>query len=193
MKKKKIMAVPTVCFWSVIATCFLGIIVGSFYDFGISEAIANKTELGAFFATYGSYFSYCLYPAAGSCLFVGLKKKGDRYRVLAYTLLALSLFMAVYYSNSYNGKNVRQLFGYSAGQSSPILSVVSWGFWVVLYSWIPFVMIRLLDDRNPDRLIAVGAAILIAGITADNVNSWLKQVASRPRYKYLITLDNPIS
>lgn len=48
-------------------------------------------------------------------------------------------------------------------------------------------MIRLLDDRNPDRLIAVGAAILIAGITADNVNSWLKQVASRPRYKYLIT------
>jgi membrane-associated phospholipid phosphatase len=101
--------------------------------------------------------------------------------------------MAVYYSNSYNGKNVRQLFGYSAAQSSPILSVASWMFWVVLYSWIPFVMIRLLDDRNPDRLIAVGAAILIAGITADNVNSWLKQVASRPRYKYLITLDDPIS
>lgn len=54
-------------------------------------------------------------------------------------------------------------------------------------------MIRLLDDSDPDRLIAVGAAILIAGITADNVNAWLKQLASRPRYKYLITLDDPIS
>lgn len=181
------------CFWGVIATCLLGIVIGSFYDFGINEALANKTGLGAFFATYGSYFSYCLYPAAGSCLFVGLKKKGARYRMLAYTLLLLSLFMAVYYSNSYNGKSVRQLFGYSAGQSSPILSVVGWMFWVVLYSWIPFMMIRLLDDTDPDKLIAVGAAILIAGITADNVNSWLKQVASRPRYKYLITLDDPIS
>ena len=28
-------------------------------------ALANKTDIGAFFATYGSYFSYCLYPAAG--------------------------------------------------------------------------------------------------------------------------------
>ncbi len=42
-------------------------------------------------------------------------------------------------------------------------------------------------------LIAVGAAILVAGILADNVNLWLKQVASRPRYKYLITLDDPKS
>ena len=47
--------------------------------------------------------------------------------------------------------------------------------------------------KNPDKLIAVGAAILVAGIAADNVNLWLKQVASRPRYKYLITLDDPKS
>ena len=33
----------------------------------------------------------------------------------------------------------------------------------------------------------------LSGITADNVNLWLKQVASRPRYKYLITLDDPMS
>ena len=44
-----------------------------------------------------------------------------------------------------------------------------------------------------NKLIAVGAAILVAGIAADNVNLWLKQVASRPRYKYLITLDDPKS
>ena len=193
MKKRSIMAVPAACFWFVISICLIGIIIGSFYDFSINVLLANKTELGAFFATYGSYFAYCLYPAAGTCLFVGLKSKGERYHALAYTLLAIGFFMAVYYSNNYNGKSVRELFGYSAGNSSPLLSVLSWLFWEVLYSWVPFVTMRLLDDKNPDKLIAVGAAILIAGITADNVNLWLKQVSSRPRYKYLITLEDPES
>ena len=54
-------------------------------------------------------------------------------------------------------------------------------------------MIRLLDDGDPDRLIAVGAAVLASGIAADNVNLWLKQVASRPKYKYLLTLEDPAS
>lgn len=62
-----------------------------------------------------------------------------------------------------------------------------------VYGWVPFVVIRLVDNGNPDKLIAVGAAILIAGIAADNVNLWLKQAASRPRYKYLITLEYPKS
>ena len=142
MKKRSIMAVPVSCFWAVVAACILGIIIGSFCDFGINAALANKTDLGVFFATYGSYFSYCLYPAAGACLFVGFRKKGERFRMLAWTLLVLGFFMAVYYSNSYNGKNVRELFGYVAGESSPILSVISWLFWVVLYLWVPFVMIQ---------------------------------------------------
>ena len=193
MKKQSVMAVPRACIWGVIAVCVLGIIIGSVYDFPINEALANTTDLGAFFATYGSYFSYCLYPAAGACLYAGLRKKGERYHQLAWVLLVLSFFLAVYYSNSYNGKTVRALFGYVAGESSPVLSVLSWLFWVILYSWVPFVTLRLADDRNPDRLIAVGAAILIAGIAADNVNLWLKQVASRPRYKYLITLEAPES
>ena len=192
MKSKAIMSVPVTCFWSVIAVCVIGIIIGSFCDMNINVLLANKTDLGSFFATYGSYFSYSLYPAAGTCLYVGFQKKGPKYCMLAWTLLILGYFMAVYYSNSYNGKAVRALLGYTAGESSPLLCILSWLFWVVLYCWIPFVMIRVLDDTNPDRLIAVGAAILVAGITADNVNLWLKQVASRPRYKYLI-LDNPIS
>ena len=104
-----------------------------------------------------------------------------------------SLPLAVYYSNSYNGKSVRELFNYTAGESPALLSVLCWGFWAVLYAWVPIVCYFLLDDIDPDKLIAVGAAILIAGIVADNVNAWLKQVASRPRYKYLITLENPRS
>ena len=161
MNEQKILGMSKCCFAAVVGICLIGIVIGSMSDYSINVALANKTELGAFFATYGSYLSYCLYPAAGMCLF--------------------------------NGEKVRQLFGYTAGESSPLLSVASWLFWVVLYACIPFVVKRLMDDRNPDMLIAVGAAILVAGITADNVNLWLKQVASRPRYKYLITLDDPRS
>ena len=58
MKKKTIMAMPTACFFGVAAVCIIGIIVGSVFDFDISEALANKTNIGSFFATYGSYFSY---------------------------------------------------------------------------------------------------------------------------------------
>ena len=193
MNKKKILAVPEVCFWFVTGICLLGIIIGSVLDFRINELLANKTSLGTLFATYGSYFAYCLYPAAGACLFVGLKKKGERYNLLAWVLLVIGLFMAVYYSNNYNGKAVRALLGYSAGESSAFISVLSWLFWGVLYSWVPLVMVKILDDTNPDKLIAIGAAILVAGIVSDNVNLWLKQVSSRPRYKYLITLENPMS
>ena len=187
------MAVPTVCFWSVIIVCVLGIFVGSFADFGINEALANKTRIGSLFATYGSYFSYCLYPAAGACLYAGLREKGEKYHLLAWVLLILGCFMAVYYTNNYSGKVFREVLGYTAGESSPAMSVLCWLILVVLYAWVPFVMLRVIDRSNPGKLIAVGAAILIAGIAADNVNLWLKQVGSRPRYKYLITLDNPIS
>ena len=56
MNKKTIMAMPAACFCGVVAACVIGIILGSFRDFDINVALANKTNLGAFFATYGSYF-----------------------------------------------------------------------------------------------------------------------------------------
>ena len=127
------------------------------------------------------------------CIFKGLMKKGSRYGMLAWVVIIISYFMAVYYSNNYNGSKVRELFGYTAGESTVALSFVSWAFWVVLYAWVPFVCYCIFEDKDADKLIMTGAAILVAGILADNTNLWLKQVASRPRYKYLITLDEPLS
>ena len=74
-----------------------------------------------------------------------------------------------------------------------MLSLVSWLMIALLYVWPMIVCYKMLDDKDADKLIAVGATILVAGVLADNVNLWLKQVASRPRYKYLITLDDPMS
>ena len=191
MKKKTIMAVPVVCFYCIVAVCVIGIILGSVFDFQINEKMANVTKIGSTFAAFGCYFSYCLYPAAGMCLYKGLKKKG---LPMAGTLLLITgWFLAVYYTNSYSGGKVRDLFRYTAGESSPWISVLSWLIIALLYVWPILLCNKLLDETDADRLIAVGAAILVAGVLADNVNLWLKQVASRPRYKYLLTLDNPAS
>ncbi len=193
MNKRKILAVPAGCFWAVIAACMLGIGIGSFCDFDIAMAVANKTQLGTYFATFSPFLAYALLPSGGTCLFVGLKKKGASFKVLSWTLLVFSWFMAVYFSNEYFGRAVRPLFGYTAGESSAALSAASWLVWAISYACVPPVVGRLLDDSDPDKLIAVGAALLVISFSADAVMQWLKQVGSRPRPKYLLTLEDPAS
>ena len=186
----KILGVSEKCFYTVVLACTIGILLGSFFDFQINERLANVTKLGSFFAAYGCYFSYCLYPAAGMCLYKGLKKKG--FSMAGTVLLIIGWFLAVYYTNTYSGDKLRELlFHYKAGESSPWLSVLNWLIIAVLYVWPMLLCSKILDEKDADRLIAVGAAILISGVVSDNVNQWLKQLASRPRYKYLITLDDP--
>lgn len=190
-KNLKILGMPIICSIVVVSVCLLGILIGSFLDFQISDKLKNVTDLGSYFNTYGSYFSYCLYPAAGMCLFKGLIKKNKNYTFLAWVLLVLSYFLAVYYSDSYNGSKVRQLFGYVEGDCPFYISLLAYLFWVVLYSWVPLVFYFILDDANPNALFAVGITILLAGVVSDCTNLWLKQVGSRPRFKYLLTLTNP--
>lgn len=193
MQDKRVFALPAGCFWAVIAVSALGIGVGSFCDFDIAMAVANKTELGTYFATFSPFLAYALLPAGGACFYVGLNKKDASYKLLSWVLLLFGWFMAVYFSNAYFGKAVRPMFGYTAGESTPLLSAASWLVWAVLYAWVPFVTARLLDDSDPDKLIAIGAALWVATFAADAVMQWLKQVGSRPRPKYLLTLEDPAS
>ena len=180
MNKRTIMAIPAVCFWCVISVCVAGIVTGSFPDFNIGMAAANRTDLGTYFATFSPALAYCLIPGGGSCLYVGLKKKSASYKPVAWTLLIFSWFIAVRFSNGYFGKHVRPLFGYIPGESPIFLSFASWALWAALYALVPLILIRCLDDTDPDKLIAVGAALIVASLASDAVMQWLKQVGSRP-------------
>lgn len=184
---------PAIYALCVVGVLIVGIIIGSFLDFQFSNAIKNVNDIGSFFATYGSYLPFCLYPAAGMCLFKALKKQGKGFIFLAWLLLILSYFLAVYYSDHYNGTKVRALFGTFEGDTPFYVSFLSWLFWIVLYSWVPVVFYFILDEANPKLLLAVGITILVSGVLADLVNVFLKQVASRPRFKYLLTLQDPMS
>lgn len=113
--------------------------------------------------------------------------------MLSWVLPAVGMFLAIHYSYDKFGFTIRDMFGYKAGESTIWPVVLSYLFQTVLYIWIPLLLARLLDDTDPDKLIAVGAAIIIAVVVSIFVNDWLKDFASRPRYKYLITLDDPRS
>lgn len=180
--KNKVLGMPIICALSVLGALLICILVGSFIDYDIDVALYNKTTIGEHFATYGSIISYCLYPAAGMCLFKAFKKKGKNYAILAWTLLVISVFLAVYYSDNYNGSKLRGVLGDFTG--AWFVSIL---IWILIYSWVPVVCYFVIDDSHPERLIALGVTILVAGVASDCVNSWFKQLASRPRYGYLLT------
>ena len=188
MDTKKILGMSSACFWAVVAACVAGIVVGSFCDYEISVALANVTDLGKSFATWVVIVPNFFYAAAAGCLYVGLRRKG---KAPAWTVLVAVLFYAVCRSEMSFGSHIRELFGYEPGLSSVFRYLLTWLFWVAVYSLAAFVMTLLLDDADPAKLVAIGAAILVTGILAGNVNTWLKSFASRPRYKYLLQLDDP--
>jgi len=194
MRNKKVLGMPIVYSICVLLVILIGIFVGSFCDYDINFALANKTEIGRIYASYGMSFAYCLYPAAGMCLFKYFKKKNDgKYASIAWILLIIAYFLAVYYSNLYMGSKIREALGYSESEHKFLISLLTWFIWVLVYSWVPVLFYFVLDDSKSDALLVIGIAILVSGILSDCVNVWLKQVASRPRYKYLITLDDPKS
>ncbi|MCQ2793968.1 MAG: phosphatase PAP2 family protein [Bacilli bacterium] len=179
--KRNLLGMPMICAIGILGVMLISILVGSFLDFDIDAALYNKTVIGDHFATYGSIISYCLYPAAGMCLFKALKKKGGNYVFLAWVLLVISVFVAAYSSDNYNGDKLRKVLGDFTG--AWFVSVL---IWVLIYAWVPVACYFIIDDTHPERLIMVGATILVAGVISDWANSWLKLLASRPRYYYLL-------
>ena len=191
MRNRTILGMPVSFSAAVAAVCLLGIAAGSFLDFDISEALANRTALGEFVAAHAVFFPCCVNAAGSGCLFAGLRKKGGACRLPAWGLLALGMFLAVNDANRAFGGSIRGLLGYTAGESAVWPVFLSYLIQTAFLAWIPALLVRFLDDSDPDRLIAVGAAILAAGIAASGVNGWLKEFASRPRYKYLLKQEDP--
>jgi len=194
MEKKTLLGMPVYVFYVICAVLLVGIIIGSFYDYQISVALSNTTTIGDYYQHYGNILSHMLYPVAGMCLFKGLRKKGDKYNTLAWGLLCYSLFWTFYSFLDTSGKYLREVYGYEPGEPGSFLPVMlSYLTWVALACLTAWLASRILDDENAELLLAVGGVILLAGIFSEYINTGLKIVGCRPRYKYLITLDDPRS
>ena len=194
MAKKIVLGMPVNAFYVICAILALGIIIGSFCDYQISVALSNTTDIGDYYQHYGNIISHLLYPVAGACLFKGLRKKGSRFNTLAWGVLGFSLFWTFYSFLDTSGKYLRAAYGYVPGQPGSFLPLaLSCVTWIALACLTAYLAYQILDDENADMLLAIGSVILLAGIFSEFINSWLKIVGCRPRYKYLITLDDPAS
>ena len=193
MSKKDLLGMSSKAFYCVCAFLVIGIIIGSIFDFQISVALSNKTDLGDFIQKYGNILSHCLYPAAGICIFKGLRKKGKKFNTLAWGILILSIFWTFYSFLDTSGKHLRAVYGYDPGAGSVLPLVFTFLTWIAVAVFAAWIAYRIIDDENSDLLIAIGAVILISGMFSEYINAWLKVVGCRPRFRYLITLDEPIS
>ena len=193
MTDKKVLGMPRICFFIVCAVLVIGIAVGSFGDFSISETLTNQTDIGDFFQHYGNILSHFLYPVAGVCIFKGLRKIIKKLNALAWGILGFSLFWTVYSFLDTGGKYLRKAYGYVAGESSVLPLILAFMTWIAIAVAVAFLAYFIIDDEHAELLIAIGAIILISGMFSEFVNEWLKVVGCRPRYRYLITLDDPKS
>ncbi len=194
MTKKTILGLPCAIFHAVCSVLVIGIIIGSFCDYDISAALSHKTGIGDFHQHYGNIISHLLYPFAGMCLFTGIRKKGKQYSTAAWGALGFSLYWTYYSFLDTSGKYLRAAYGYVPGQPGSVLPLaLSFLTWAAIACGTAYLSHLIIDDENAEQLIAVGLVILVAGMFSEFINSWLKIVGCRPRYSYLLTLDDPES
>ena len=194
MSKKAVLGMPAYVFYLLCSVLAIGIIIGSFYDYQISEALSNITDIGNFHEDYGNIISHLLYPVAGICLFKGLRKKGSKFNAPAWCALGYSLFWTFYSFLDTSGKHLREVYGYVPGEPGSFLPLaLSYLTWIALACLMAFLAYQIIDDEHADMLLAVGSVILLAGIFSEFINTGLKVIGCRPRYRYLLTLDDPAS
>ena len=194
MTKKTVLGMPDYVFYLICSVSVIGIIIGSFYDYQISAALSNTTVIGDYFQSYGNIISHLLYPVAGICLFKGLRKKGSKFNTLAWGALGISLFWTFYCFLDTSGYYLRKAYGYVPGQAGSLLPLaLSYMTWIALACLTACLAYLIIDDENADMLLAIGSVILLAGIFSGFVNYGLKLIGCRPRYRYLLTLDDPAS
>ncbi len=189
---KNTAAMPFVYIFGVIVVCLAGIAIGSFFDYEISVALAHPDGLGDIIAKISPVPAYALMPLGWGCIYTGLKKKLNSSGKSAGIPLVFAVCIAIALSGGYYGGIVNLLLGYVISDQM-IRTIASWLFWVILYALITLVMPRFLDDSKPKKLIAVGLALWASTIASDIAAQWLKHIAYRPRYRYLLTLEDPLA
>lgn len=191
--KKSILGLPQYVFYIVCALLVIGIIIGSFCDFEISNVLSNNTRIGDLFQRYANALSSCLYPIAGVCIFKSLKQRNNC-KLLSWGVLILAICLSIKSDLTVSGGYLRSAYGYVAGESGSFIPLaLSFLTWVGKAGLVALIAYRLINNKNSNLLLIVGLVIMVGGIIGTETNEWLKEVGNRPRYKYLLTLENPLS
>ena len=167
----------------IIGVLFVGLILGSFFDLQIDEALFQENNgFGLFMASFGVYPCYiCLSFIGGGLLCTSIRRKdlSTPVKFICYVLsgvaLGLSIFLCGREWPSVNGHNV------------PKLAPLSYAICTVLFSGcfcLGYLVCRKGDQRQLWGICLIGGlafafALLPAGYA-------IKLVIHRPRYRYAV-------
>ena len=180
----KNMRIPLLC---ALAVAVLGIVLGSFFDLSISQAIASPDNgLGLTLSAIGPTIGFAAVAAMGGG-FVALALKGQYHivlKVIFYVLAACCLGVSIYYpAGEYFGVN---------------------GFYGVAPEWVGYLIVIIPECAamvggyflfrnctNRFVWIAFVSIIAILCIALLGVITGLKGIMHRPRYRLVSVTDVP--
>lgn len=179
--KKEYCGIKLYWFLFALALATIGIIAGSFVDLNLSKALYDPySGYGNFVETFGMAIGYMMAPFGGTILFLGLYKNKKLWlRIVGYVVLVLSLLVATYmFGNSIGPK---EEYGLTTGRTlGYVFSLLCMGLASIL-------AVLLADQSDEKQLIKVGLIILFTMVfQLVLLNLFLKYLAGRPRYRYLM-------
>lgn len=165
----------------VAAICIIGILFGSFFDLKIAEKIYNPySGFGAFFETYGESIAYARIPLGGVLIFKGTFKNQKRWmKFLGIGILVLSLLVCIYFlADSFTYKHNDYGMRLETIPAYIIASIITLTFTAIFFA--------IINDSNSTYLVQIGAIVLISMLLQFLIMSFLKVLACRPRYRFLV-------
>ena len=188
MKTKKLcLGVPYYPILIVFLIGIIGIIVGSFYDFQISTSFVNVNQFDRLIEGFGLVFVYTLIPFSGVMVFISLKDRGTFLKVLGWIILIFAYVSAVYFL----GDPLKWSFGYKGdGNDSFTIYLPGYAISLVLMGLLIPLAFKVLSKDNKEYLLRLGILILLVLFIQYGLSMLLKNLASRPRYRFLISDTN---
>ncbi len=180
--KKRIFGIPLAFYYLIASICLILIVIGSFLDKNISTALYDKNNAyGYFFESFGTFLGYMMVPCGATCLFLGLKDdKRWWVKTASYFLLILAFLASsyVYGGSLYEGK---EEYGLLVGK------LPAYGFALFMMGLSILLAYMFVNKKDKRMLLIVGSIILLSmAIQLVLLNFFLKYLACRPRWRYLM-------
>ena len=163
------------------------LVIGSFYDFQINQAIfSNRNAFGIFMAALGEWPFYSLTVFLGAylitCAFKYFKKDTKRllYHNVACGILGIAL------GGYYQGNAITNANGYNVSGPAKF-----WLFVVGFILMIPGVLLGIYAARknNEKKYWRLAFYLLFAIAMSILVVTVIKEIMHRPRFRFLVTED----
>lgn len=195
--KKRRLTIPTYFFLILFVLCIVGLVLGSFFDLKISQAIGDPTGtnvFGAIIETIAIVPAYMLMGFAGCLLGFGIlsivkMEKYKKWKVFLTIVAILGIIATIAAGTYFLGGQLEanrpyDNYGYRINNK-----IVAYILAFLLQAISAPIVYFFLDRENGAKMLKVGAIIAFALVFQVAVLTVLKRMAGRPRFRFLFGED----